>query len=220
MRLEYPGAVYHVTSRGQERRAIFRDDADREDFRKALGSVARDHGWILHAYCLTGNRYDLLLETPAPNLALGMKALNGRYTQRFNRRHRRSGHLLEGRYKSILVQKESHLLELCRYVVLSPVRAGMVRRPGDWPWSSYRSTAGLAAGPSWLELDWALSQFGRRREAARREYRRFVAAGRGVESPLEKVRHQVFLGDDGFLRRMTRRIGARREDSEIPVRQR
>src|ERR1700682_2543332 len=191
LRVEYPGAVYHVSSRGHERSSIFRDDEDRKSFLKIFRTVAADQGWLVHAYCLIGNHYHLLLETRAANLSLGMRSLNSRYGQKFNRRHGRSGHVLEGRYKAILVQKESHLLELHRYVVLNPVRARLVRRPGEWPWSNYRATSGRSAVPPWLEVDWTLSQFGLRRGAAREAYRRFVLAGKGLPSPLEDVKGQI-----------------------------
>ena len=220
LRLEYPGALYHVCSRGHERGGIFRDDADRNGFLKMLARVVEEHGWIVHSYCLMGNHYHLLLETPSANLAAGMRKVNGWYTQKFNRRHRRSGHLFEGRYKSVLVQKEAHLLELCRYLVLNPVRAGMVKSPGDWPWSNFRATSGGAEKPEWLETDWTLAQFARGRNAAGRAYRRFVMAGKGLVSPLKAVRRQIYLGDDGFLKEMRRRLDDREPDTEIPVSQR
>ena len=143
MRIEFRGAVYHVTSRGNTRQAIFRDDIDRIDFLEVLYSVVKRFNFIVHAYCMMRNHYHLLIETPDGNLSQGMRQLNGVYTQRFNRRHNRVGHVLQGRYKAILVEKNSYLLELARYVVLNPVRAaGIVKSPGDWKWSSYRATAG------------------------------------------------------------------------------
>nr|MBS0021335.1 addiction module toxin RelE [Gammaproteobacteria bacterium] len=123
------------------------------------------------------------------------------YTQRFNRRHGVVGHLYQGRYKAILVQREAYLLELSRYVVLNPVRAGLVRRPEDWRWSSYRALLGTAAAPPWLDTDGLLSQFGKQRTNAVGAYRRFVREGEGVPSPLEQTRHQLLLGDDAFVQR-------------------
>jgi|SRR5450759_356080 len=158
LRLEYEDAVYHVTSRGNERSPIFRDDRDRERFLEILGSVVLVARWVIHAYCLMGNHYHLLVETPLGNLSRGMQRLNGRYTQWFNFRHARAGHLLQGRFRAILVEKEAHLLELCRYVVLNPVRARMVESAGQWPWSNYRMTSGQSRPPEWLEADWALSR--------------------------------------------------------------
>src|SRR4030042_6670680 len=136
LRIEFPGAVYHVTSRGNERKAIFRDDQDRKMFLDALVEVARRYNWLCHAYCLMGNH--LLIDTPDGNLSIGMRQLNGICTQRFNKRHGRVGHLFQGRFKAVLVQKDSHLLEACRYVVLNPVRAKGGERPEEWVWSSYR----------------------------------------------------------------------------------
>lgn len=220
LRVEYPGAVYHVASRGQERGAIFRDDVDREIFLRILGSVVEDHGWLLHGYCLMTNHYHMLVETQSANLSVGMRALNGRYTQRFNQRHRRSGHLFEGRYKGVLVQKQAHLLELHRYVVLNPVRAGLVVSARDYAWSNYRATSGLSPGPAWLETDWTLGQFATRRRMAREQYRRFVAAGKGIRSPLQRVRGQIYLGDERFVRKAVSRAAELASDGEIPLAQR
>jgi REP element-mobilizing transposase RayT len=141
LRLEFAGATYHVTARGDGREDIYLSDADRRLFLAVLGSVAERFNWTIHAYCLMSNHYHLLVETPEGNLSKGMRQLNGVYTQDFNRTHHRVGHVFQGRYKAILVEKEAYLLELVRYVVLNPVRAGMVRTPGEWPWSSYRATS-------------------------------------------------------------------------------
>ena len=160
LRLEHAGALWHITSRGNERRAIFRDDDDRRLFLNVLAGAIRRFRWRLHAYVLMGNHYHLLVETPEPNLSRGMHRVNAVYTQRFNQRHERVGHLLQGRFKAILVEKERHLLELVRYVVLNPVRAGLVGNPGEWRWSNYRSTAGLVSPPRWLDVEWTVAQFG------------------------------------------------------------
>src|SRR5215469_5219135 len=143
LRIQYDGALYHVTSRGNERKAVFRDDTDRELFLNILAGVTERFHWLCHAFCLMDNHYHLVIETPDANLSKGMRQLNGVYTQAFNRRHRRVGHLFQGRFKAILVQKESHFLEVCRYVVLNPVRARSVVTPQQWRWSSYGATAGL-----------------------------------------------------------------------------
>ena len=129
LRIEYPGAVYHVTSRGNARKKIFLDDIDRDEFLATLGWVVERFGWGCHAYCLMDNHFHLLIETPKPNLSLGMRQLNGVYTQRFNRRHKRVGHLFQGRFKAILVERDSYLLELARYIVLNPVRIPIGDRP-------------------------------------------------------------------------------------------
>ena len=160
LRIEFPHAIYHVTSRGHARQRIVKTDADRQAWLSVLGQVIGRFGWLCHAYCLMANHCHLLIETPQPNLSRGMRQLNGVYTQVFNRRHHRVGHLLHGRFSAILVEKEPHVLELCRYVVLNPVRAKAVTWPGDWLWSSYCATVGELPAPAWLTMDWVLGQFG------------------------------------------------------------
>ena len=220
LRLEFEGALYHVTSRGNERGSIFRDDHDRAKYLEFLGAVVERERWVLHAYCLMGNHSHLLIETPLGNLSRGMQRLNGRYTQYFNHRHHRAGHLLEGRFKAVIVEQDPHLLELTRYVVLNPVRARMVQRAGDWPWSNYRATADLAKAPAWLEVEWTLSQFSSRKRAARRIYRQFVSEGKGLPSPLREVTGQIYLGGENFLRLIDSRLQGLRIDEEIPTDQR
>ncbi len=197
--LNFREAVYHVTSRGNARQKIYRDHHDREQFLSTLAHVIGRNDWLCHAYCLLDNHYHLLIDTPKANLSLGMRQLNGAYTQSFNRRHRRVGHLFQGRFKAILVQKETHLLELCRYVVLNPVRARMTRQPGQWVWSSYRATAGQVPVPGFLTVEWVLGQFGRRLHQAQSQYRRFVEEGRRSASPWESLRGQIYLGEEKFV---------------------
>ncbi|HYV43133.1 MAG TPA: transposase [Thermoanaerobaculia bacterium] len=219
LRLEYSGAVYHVMARGHERSAVFRDDGHREKFRGLLGSVSRDEGWEIHGYCLMGNHYHLLVETPLGKLSRGIKAVNGRYAQWFNRRHGRRGHFWEARFRSVLVQKESHLLELHRYIVLNPVRARLVERARDWRWSSYRATAGLEAAPDWLAVDWTLSQFARGRSTARGAFRRFVARGSSSKE-IKELEKSGLLGDREFRRRIQEMLEGREIADEIPLRYR
>ncbi len=221
LRLEHPGAVWHITSRGNEQRPIFRDHQDRREF---LGTLARNvdrFGWRIHAFVLMGNHYHLLLETPEPTLSRGMRELNGVYTQRFNRRHKRVGHLLQGRFKAILVEKEAHLLELTRYVVLNPVRAGIVARPELWRWSNYRACAGLAGAPEWLEVRWTLAQFASDAVTAKRRYREFVQEGLGSSArPLEGVRGQVYLGGESFRRAILEKLANKGDSEDVPRTQR
>ena len=200
LRLEYSGALYHVTSRGDRQEDIYLDDEDRLDWLAVLSKVCRRFNWVVHAYCQMTNHYHLLVETVDGNLSPGMRQLNGHYTQGFNRRHEVVGHLYQGRYKAILVQKGDYLLELTRYVVLNPIRAGMVSKIEDWPWSSYPAVTGLKGSSDWLDTDWQLSQFGSRRKIAINRYHRFVMDGVGKSSPLKDVRHQLLLGDDDFVK--------------------
>jgi REP element-mobilizing transposase RayT len=218
LRLEFPGAVYHVTARGHERTPIFRDDADRERFLALLSAVRRDFGWEIHGYCLMANHYHLLLETPRGDLSRGMKTLNGRYAQSFNGRHRRRGYLLEGRFRSVLVEKGRPLLELHRYIVLNPVRAGLVERAGDWKWSSYRPVAGSGKEAEWLKTDWTLGQFARGRAAARQAFRRFVAQARGGGKEIETLERGGFVGDEAFAAGIRARLRGKETSDEIPLR--
>lgn len=219
-RIEYPGALYHVTARGNARQDIFLDDVDRTLFLEGYDQVSQRFNWRCHAYCLMSNHYHFVLETPDANLSQGMRQLNGVYTQRFNRRHGRTGHVLQGRFSAILVEREPYLLELCRYVVLNPVRAGLVRSAREWPWSSYRATAGQAVGAAWLSLDWLLSHFGRTRARAEAAYREFVSEGRTQPRIWEQLQQQVYLGSDAFIRQMQKRKSPTKDLSEVPKAQR
>lgn len=219
LRVEYEDAVYHVTSRGNARAAIFLDDVDRGRFLEILGDVVARYGWICHAYCLMTNHYHLLIETPEANLSRGMHLLNGVYTQWFNRRHRRVGHLFQGRFKAILVEKEGHLLELARYIVLNPVRAKMVRTVRAWPWSSYRATSGQNDMPKFLTVNWVLSQFDPDRARAVRAYRQFVREGKEV-NVWEGLRAGMFLGTDAFVNQLKPLLAEKPVDPEIRRRER
>lgn len=219
LRLEYEGAVYHITSRGNAQEAIFHADRDRARFLRILGDVVARYGWICHSYCLMTNHYHLLIETPEANLSRGMHLLNGVYTQWFNHQHRRVGHLLQGRFKAIVVEKESHLLELARYIVLNPVRANMVRSEWDWPWSSYRAMSGQTTVPGFLMVDWVLSQFDSDRARAVRAYRRFVQQGRGIDV-WRDLRAGAFLGTAAFVEQLKPLLKERLSDPEIGKRER
>ena len=212
LRLQFPGAVTHVTSRGNAGQAIYLDDTDRVRFLDLLGREIEQQRWRCHAYCLMDNHYHLLVETPEANLSRGMGRLNMTYAQAFNRRHERAGHLFQGRYGAILVEKDSHLLELCRYLVLNPVRAGLVDTPMAWPWSSYRATASTKGTPDWLTTRWVLRRFDAENAPARRAYRRFVREGRDAASPWRDLRAGAYLGGAAFLRAMAKRIGGESPD--------
>lgn len=220
LRLEFPGAVYHLTARGNARQSIYRDEADQQRFLELLGAVCDRFNWRAHVYCLMGNHYHLVIETPEANLARGMRQLNGVYTQAFNRRHRKVGHLFQGRYTAILVDKNKYLLELARYVVLNPVRARMVKSAGQWPWSSYRAMIGKGEAPAWLDLDWILSQFSNRRHEARQRFVRFVAEGKDQPKIWQHLRGQIYLGDENFVKKLHSRVTAGDRLKEVPRAQR
>lgn len=212
--------MYHITSRGNAQAAIFHDPEDRETFLDTLSGVVGRFGWLCHAYCLMDNHYHLLVETPDPNLSAGMRHLNGIYTQLFNRRHDRAGHVLQGRFKAILVERDSYLLELARYIVLNPVRAGMVTDTARYPWSSYRATAGEEKAPEWLTTDWILAQFAKSAPAARRRYTKFVAQDSSAGPPWSMLKGQVLLGSDDFADRIQSFLEGRENLADIPRTQR
>jgi REP element-mobilizing transposase RayT len=220
LRIEFPGAVYHVTSRGNARQPIFTNDEDRDGFLDILSTVVERFHWLCHAYCLMENHYHLLIETPNGNLSKGMRELNGVYTQRFNQRYRRVGHLFQGRYNAIIVEKDNHLLSLCRYVVLNPVRVGLIKKPEQWRWSNYRATLGLAKRPSFLAIDWVLSQFAGRKRVATEKYRRFVMQGIDKESPWETLKGQIFWGTDEFIKQLSDLLDEKESIKEVPKVQR
>lgn len=228
LRIEFPGAVYHVTSRGDRREPIFVDDTDRLALLDVLGSGLDRFDACALAWCLMGNHYHFVIQTRLANLSLLMRHINGVFTQRFNQRHRKVGHLFQGRFKAVLVDRDSYLLEVCRYVELNPVRAGMVSHPGDWSWSSYGALTGQAPRPPWLDRAavWgyllgedasteALS------EKAGCAYADLVAAGKDAALWPDHLRQQMYLGDEAFVQRMQalatdRAVG----DKEIPKAQR
>jgi putative transposase len=217
LRIEFAGALYHVTARGNERKPIVRADFDREEWVATLAHVCDRFAWRCLAWCLMDNHFHLVLETPKANLARGMRQLNGRYAQRFNRRHRRVGHLFQGRYKALLVERGPHLLEACRYTVLNPERTRTPRRHDTWRWSSYRASAGLEPAPAWLELDQLLGQFAAERSVAQRRYRAFIRAGLQSDNSPRSVEGEIYFADRAYIRR---RGGTADGSPEIPRAQR
>jgi len=220
LRIEYPGAVYHITSRGNEKKPIFKDEKDRDIFLDTLSQVDKRYNWLCHAYCLMNNHYHLIIETPDGNLSAGMRQLNGVYTQTFNRRHKRVGHLFQGRYKAILIQKDSHLLEVCRYVVLNPARAKAVEKPEQWKWSSYQATEGTGRPHPCLTTEWVLNQFGSKRRIAEKAYRKFVKDGIKQESIWKAVRAQSILGEEEFTDTLIDYLREKKDVAELPKSQR
>jgi putative transposase len=216
LRLEFSGALYHLTSRGNRREDIYEDDLDRAAFLELFGEVCKRYQWDCHAYCLMNNHYHLLVETYEGNLSQGMRQLNGVYSLRYNGRHTKVGHVFQGRYKAILVEKEAYLLELSRYIVLNPVRAGMVRYSQDWPWSSYRATLSQAPKPDWLNLDWLLSCFHSNQKTAQLSYTEFVEAGNGLRGPWGDLKNQIFLGSENFVKERLGLLDCDQALSNIP----
>ena len=220
LRIELAGGLYHVTSRGDRREDIYFSDDDRQTWLEVLGQVCRRFNWVCHAYCQMTNHYHIVVETPEGHLSQGMRQLNGVYTQRVNRTHGRVGHVFQGRFKGILVEKEAYLLELSRYVVLNPIRAGMAADSRDWPWSSYRATLGEAACPTWLETDWILGRLAADREQAIHRYLDFVRAGVGLPSLWDNLKHGIYLGGDTFLDEIPPHSPTANDWREVPRRQR
>ena len=198
LRIELAGGLYHVTSRGDRREDIYLDDEDRRNWLAVLSQACERHNWRIYAYCQMTNHYHIVVETLEGNLSKGMRHLNGVYTQNFNRRHNRVGHVFQGRFKGILVEKETYLLELSRYVVLNPIRAGMESAIGTWPWSSYPAMVEAVQRPQWLEADWLLSQFGKKRKRAIQRYMDYVREGIGSPSIWTGLTRQIYLGSDHF----------------------
>ena len=221
LRIEFSGGLYHVTARGDRREAIYLTDADRQRWLDLLGEVCTRYHWLCHAYCLMDNHYHLIVQTMDANLSAGMRQLNGVYTQWHNRAHNRVGHVFQGRFKAIVVQRDAYLLELARYVVLNPVRAGMCSTPEDWPWSSYRAMLGQVPPPPWLQREWLLSQFGSDPQLAAQAYGEHVRAGVGLPSVWQQLQAQLYLGDAAFVDSMGEKIARKQAgDTEIPRLQR
>lgn len=216
LRIEYPGAIYHITSRGNAQSAIYMTDKDRKAFLIIFGKVCERYNWKCYAYCLMSNHYHLVIETVEANLSRGMRQLNGVYSQTFNRHHLRAGHLFQGRYKSILVEKDSYLLELIRYVLLNPVRACMTKTAGQYPWSSYRAMLGKVSVPDWLNKGWVLGQFGEREPSVRNRFIEFIRSGSNQPRFWDNLRYQIYLGEEQFIQTIQSRMEMDRDLSEIP----
>jgi putative transposase len=219
LRIAYPGAFYHITARGNEKKNIFLNDHDREKFLSYLGSATERYGAAIHVYCLMDNHYHLLLETPVGNLTEIMRHINGAYTTYFNIKQYRAGHLLQGRYRAILVDANEYAEELSRYIHLNPLRAGIVAKPEEYLWSSYQDYTGQRKGKEWLHQELVLGLFGKTDSIARENYRKFVEAaiGREIESPSSKIMHSTFLGSQEFIERIKDIYLKGRPDTGIPA---
>jgi putative transposase len=220
LRITYPGAFYHVTSRGNEKKDVFKSRKDREKFLEYLTSATERYGAVIHVYCLMDSHYHLLLETPACNLSQIMQHINGAYTTYFNVKRKRVGHLFQGRFKAILVDADEYATELSRYIHLNPVRAGIAGKPEDYPWSSYRSYIGQSVGSEWLKRDFVLGYFGKTAANAMKSYRTFVEEllGEEYESPLKNTYGTAILGTNGFIETITEaHLKTKEADRELPA---
>lgn len=216
LHIEFPGALYHVTSRGDRKEDIYDDDKDRYLFLSLLEKVIKPYNWRCYAYCMMTNYYHLSLKPRAEACPVAGGMLNGIFTQASNRCLTRTGHLFQGRYKAILVEKDAYLLELSRYIVLNPVRARMVKAVSDWSWSIYRATAGLYAMPDWLSANYLLTQFSTQRKNALKYYTQFVDDGLREESPWKNIKAQIFLGGESFVEEKQSRIRMPSEIIDVP----
>ncbi len=221
LRIEFADALYHLTSRGNDRLPIFREDRDRTTFLGFLAIAARRFSWSVTAWVLMTNHFHLVIQTAEPNLSRGMHWLNGKYAAWFNRQYKRSGHLFEGRFKAFLVEKESYFAEVLRYVVLNPVRAGMVERAEDYQWSSYRATAGLDSAPDWLDISAVRHFFDEDAMTAEAHYRDFVHAGIGSDESLwDKLMNGMYLGTEAWAKQMRVLVESRPRSTDHPKAQR
>jgi len=199
IRIQYPGATYHVISRGIERREIFKTDADYLLFKKIFIEVIKRYNWECYAYCLMPNHYHLLIKTLDPNLSIGMCQLNSDYSQKYNIRHSRVGHLLQGRYKAILVEEKTYKNKLIRYITLNPVKAGLVSSLGDWHWSSYHELFGKSESENCVDKRGALNQFGNDIAEAKKVYKEYLGEKYSED---ESSENKVLLGSDKFIKKI------------------
>jgi putative transposase len=201
LRIEYPGAFYHVMHRGNAGSDIFKSDRDREKFLDYVGKAVERYGIKIHSYCLMTNHYHFLIETPYPNLSQAIKWINVGYVAYYNRKRRRSGHLFQGRFKAVVIDADEYLKHLSRYIHLNPIRAGMVSHCREYPWSSYPVFGGYAKAPEWLETHWLLSLFGQNRKGAMERYREFVESVQNdkIENPSKDIVSGIILGGTEFV---------------------
>jgi putative transposase len=220
LRIQYPGACYHVTSRGNEKKDIFTSQKDRAKFLNYLESAVVRYGAVIHVWCLMNNHYHLFLETPAGNLSQIMRHLNGAYTTFFNIKQQRTGHLFQGRYKAILVEADQYAAELSRYIHLNPVRAGIVDTPEKYLWSSYRCYIGQNKPQAWLKTEFILSSFGGKIAATKSLYREFVEEklkGK-YDSPLQATIASTLLGSQKFVEEISvRYLGEKQDERNVPA---
>jgi putative transposase len=202
VRIEFPGATYHITSKGSKGQTIFHDREDRAVFLNILDNVVSRFSWLVHSYVLMDEHFHLVVEVLEANLSKGMRQLNGVYTQHYNRRHHEDGPIFHGRFKSVLFEKNTYLLPVCRHVVLNPVRLGTPSQLNRYRWSSFRATTGTTKTPSFLHTSDLLAEFSKQDKVSRQKFREYVEDGIGCNSPLQERSNQVLLGSAKFVREM------------------
>ena len=220
LRIIFPGAFYHITARGNERKAVFKSMRDREKYLEYLETASERYNAVIHAFCMMDNHYHLLLETPSGNLSQIMRHINGAYTTYFNVKRARSGHLFQGRYKAILVERDEYAKELSRYIHLNPVRAKLVEEPEDYVWSSYNFYIGKKKSPKWLRREFILGYFGNKASVSQDEYRKFVHSlvGQEYDSPLRNVVGSILLGSQDFINGIKQEfISSLGPDKDLPA---
>jgi REP element-mobilizing transposase RayT len=213
-RIEYEGALYHILSRGNVQGDIFYDDTDRWRFLNTIGDLSERFAVDIFAYVLMNNHYHLLLKTRRANLSKAMQWFGTTYTRRFNNRHNRSGHLFQGRFKSIIIENDAYLMQLSCYIHRNPLRAGIVKRLADYRWSSYLAYGYGKSTPAWLSTKLILSQF--RHGDEHKQYREKVQKYSKEEKRLwEDFRHGLFLGSNRFVTRLRKQHMPKKPDKEI-----
>lgn len=216
LRIEYEGALYHVTARGNERKPLYREEYDYQKFLDILSALSQRFGVIIHGYVLMGNHYHLLIETPRGNITKAIHYLNATYSGYFNRKYNRAGHLFQGRYKGLLIEKERYLLTVSRYLHLNPVRAGLVKKPEEYRWSSYPAYTGRVRREKWLTYEWILGQYSGDIEKARRMYKVFIEEGLTLnKNPFEQMKAGLIVGSEGFVEEIKKKLKLKRI-REIP----
>jgi len=220
LRIEYPGAFYHIINRGNAKEKIFLNDRDREKFLEYLKAALDRFSLIVHTYCLMDNHYHLLIETSEANISKAMQWLNGSYAVYFNRKRDRSGHLFQGRFKAILIDADEYLQALSRYIHLNPVRAKLVSSPGDYKWSSYNVLIGKAKAPEWLEVSYLLGYFHKTRKRAMQLFQKFCEEidVESLKNPSRDASKGYILGDEDFVKWIQENlISLRLDEREIPL---
>ncbi len=220
LRITYPGAFYHITARGNEKKPVFKTKRDREKFLEYLGSASERYNAVIHIYCLMDNHYHLLLETPLGNLPQIMLHINGAYTNYFNVKRGRAGHLFQGRYRAILVEKDEYAKGLSRYIHLNPVRAGLTELPEEYEWSSYQAYIGKKEKSEWLHTDFIHGYFGRKKSSAEKQHQKFVNSLINAEynTPLGEVVNSAILGSPEFISEIKEKyLSGKKADREIPA---